>query len=673
LNQDVQTVRPAAPPLARQGGGDGLPPPVVRVQGDHVDLEVEVPSCVREGWYLGPLAFELDFGKNVLLPLTLPMVLQVAHHGVRPDVSGPLQLEWAEPCATSAMKEVRLVTDSEKTPVRWWVEVLDKPKEGALGQVLEPARLDVSFKGQSVLDRKGPADPATPAQPCLLSVTARTSGLAPGLYRSTLRFHSYEKAPTEEGIPYDQEVQVVVPGRGGLLVAPAEGARPRVGQDVELRVGVVCYNCEPGTGELWLCDAAGTPAGTPIPISERIHAAPDAQLPGVVRYQYAVKFKPNRAGTNKVQVTWPPLCPGAAGASFPLSVPVSGSLEVSQRFCHRDEEIVVRAIVEPGSVTSGRLAVQAVRRSDPAKRPVSIELNDNGTDADTVANDGIWSGKVSLPELGEYDLSLPQGPGVPRLDPVKVEVGFELQATAHLGGIVHGGNPVLRTLFFLGEGLQVDDALHLVNKRSVPCQWNAQLRFPKTVDFARNIMQHDLQVATAEHWDPSLHLDTQLTGRAAEKDLSSNRQQGGSLRDDEFVSLGINSKLPAGGSLPDGTHGMAVEVVLHWTEENGDVSERVVRVPIIVESYPWYSSTQVWMLGALYLVILGVAGWFGLRGLRQVGAGVAEARKRPPAEDDGLPKPPPVEKPASKPKPAPKKPELEPEAKPDYPLVPDDI
>jgi hypothetical protein len=500
------------------------------------------------------------------------------------------------------------------------------------------------------------------------------SGLAPGLYRSTLRFHSYEKVPTEEGIPYDQEVQVVVPGRSGLQVSPAEGARPRVGQDVELRVRVVCYNCEPGTGELWQCDAAGAPAGVAITISERIHAAPDAQLPGVVRYQYAVKFKPGRAGTNKVQVTWPPLCPGAGGASVPLSLPVAGSLEVSQRFCHPDEEVVVRAIVEPGSVTSGRLAVQAVRRSDPAKRPVSIELNDNGTDADTVANDGVWSGKVSFPELGEYDLSLPQGQGAaPRLDPVRVDVGFELHATTALGGIVHGGNPFIRTLFFLGEGLQVDDALHLVNKRSAPCQWNAQLRFPKTVDFARNILQHDLQVATAERWDPSLHLDTQLTGRAAEKDLSVNRQQAGSLKDDEFVSLGINSKFPPAGSLPDGTHGMAVEVVLHWTEENGDVSERVVRVPIIVESYPWYYSTQVWLLGSLYLVILIAAGWFGVRGVRQLLAGVTEARKRPPAGDEGLPKTPPVEKPASKPKPAPKKPEPEPEAKPDYPLVPDDF
>jgi hypothetical protein len=672
LNQDIQAVRPAPPPLARQGGGDVLPPPVVRAQGDHVDLEVEVPACVREGWYLGPLAFELDFGKNVLLPLTLPLVLQVAHHGVHPDVSGPLQLDTPEPCAASAMKEVHLVTDSEKVPVRWWVEVLDKPKEGGVGQVLEPARLDVAFKGQSVLDRKGPADPVTADKPCLLSVTARTSGLAPGPYRSTLRFHSYEKAPNEEGMPFELDVQVVVPGRSGLQVAPAEGARPRVGQEVELRVGLVCYSCEPGAGELWLCDAAGTPIGSPAPISERILAAPDTQLPGVVRYQYAIKVKPSRAGENKVKVTWPPLCPDVAGASFLLKLPVAGSLEVSQRFCHRDEEVVVRATVEPGSVKSSRLAVQAVRRSDPAKRPMSIVLNDDGADADTVANDGVWSGKVSFGELGEYDLSLQPGQDAgPRLDPVKVECGFELNSTAALGGIVHGGNPLVRTLFFLGEGLQVDDALHLVNKRSAPCQWTAQLRFPKTVDDARNIQQHDLQVATAERWDPALHLDTQLTGRAAEKDLSANRQQAGLLRDDEFVSLGINSKLPSDGSLADGAHGMAVEVVLHWTEENGDVSERVVRLPIVVETYPWYYSTQVWLLGALYLVILGAACWFGMRGLRQLLAGAAEIRKRPQADDEGMPKAAPVEKPASKPKTAPKKPE--PEAKPDYPLVPDDF
>jgi hypothetical protein len=674
LNKAVQAVRPSPPPLTRQGGGDLLPPPVVRALGDRVELEVEVPSCVREGWYLSPLAFELDFGQNVLLPLTLPLVLQVTHHGVRPEVAGPLQLEFAEPCAVSAMKEARLVTDSEKAPVRWWAEVLDKPKEGVIGQALEAGRLDVSFKGQSVLDRKGPADSVTAAQPCLVAVTARTSGLAPGLYRATLRLHSYEKAPKEEGIPFDLEVQVVVPGRTGLQVALAEGVRPRVGQEVELRVGLLCYHCEPGAGELWLCDAAGTPAGTPTPLSQRIHAAPDAQLPGLVRYQYAVKFKPSRAGANKVKVTWPALCPEAGGTDggVSLAVPVAGTLEVSQRFCHRDEEVVVRAIVEPGSVTSGRLAVQAVRRSDPAKRPVSIELNDNGADADTVANDGVWSGKVSFPELGEYDLSLPPGQGAaPRLDPVKVEVGFELRSTVALGGVVHGGNPLLRTLFFLGEGLQVDDALHLVNKRSEPCQWTAQLRFPKTVDDARNILQHDLEVATAERWDPSLHLDTQLAGRAADKELSRNRQQAGSLKDDEAVSLGVNSKLPPDGSLADGAHGMAVEVVLHWTEENGDLSERVLRLPIIVETYPWYYSTQVWLLGALYLVILGVAGWFGARGLRQLLAGLAEARKQPPADDEGKPKTPPVEKPASKPKPPPQT--LEPEAKPDYPLVPDDF
>src|SRR5262249_37301759 len=160
--------------------------------------------------------------------VSLPVYVEVRHTGVRfpqkqLDAKGALWLHFPEgaPAPEFVTRELTLLSDAEKAPVRWSVERI-AARPGA-GNPLAPddGRLDVVFKGASgargagaggkdPLTKGGPRDPIRRDHPCPLTVKVSRKGLAPGLHRTALRFRSREDQPDAgEGLVNDLDVYVV--------------------------------------------------------------------------------------------------------------------------------------------------------------------------------------------------------------------------------------------------------------------------------------------------------------------------------------------------------------------------------------------------------------------------------------------------------------------------------
>src|SRR5262249_30563610 len=139
-------VRPKWGPLKNlsPGGWDRLP---LRVQGpaggaQQVTVGLSVPRCVQEGEDGTELAFEVTSaggGDEQRVQVSLPVYVEVRHRGVRfppkqLDSKGALWLHFPEdaPAPEFVTRELTLLSDAEKVPVRWSVErIAARPGPGS--------------------------------------------------------------------------------------------------------------------------------------------------------------------------------------------------------------------------------------------------------------------------------------------------------------------------------------------------------------------------------------------------------------------------------------------------------------------------------------------------------------------------------------------------------------
>ena len=458
--------------------------PKSHLKGPEVTLTVTVPHSVHEGWYSSEMTFQVkpeDKGGDApALQVSLPIYLQVSHVGVtfRSDgkvVKGPLRLPLPAAGQGQVSAALTLHTDAEKAAVRWGVEQI-KPG-GGTGQSLDPGdgRLAVLFNGVNVLPpRKGPSDPIT-QKPVPVTIRVTPNGLAPGLYRTALRFHSYEDLPGEpggkdpQGLTNDLELELLVPGRQVTAeVVPA--ARPQLGQECAVQVTVVCYACAPGKGELRVVDKAGHPlepsrviGGPPVKTEQ------DPNLPERSWHMYLVKVPLKRAGKNRFQINWPGLIPQDVNHA-PVELDALGVIEVKpgvprQDVLRLEEEVVIRATVDPAQVgPAGRVVLHAINDRDADKQPLTIELT-----ADDRAGDGVYSGRFTFKHLGKFTISPAAGLTV---TPVTVQVGFEFDCPHNVGTFEYGGGAI-QELFQIPQELSAPGVIKLTNKLPVTCRWRA--------------------------------------------------------------------------------------------------------------------------------------------------------------------------------------------------------
>jgi hypothetical protein len=621
--------------------------PEVHQKGAEVTLHVSVPRSVHEGWYSSEVSFlvtpEAQGGQEAhKLQVSLPVYLQVSHVGVTfqsdgKAVKGPLRLPLPKAGADQSRVAAGLTlhTDAEKAAVRWDVERI-KPGAG-VGTALSPGdgRLAVLFKGRNILLQHGPSDPISRDGPVPVTVQVSRAGLAPGLYRSALRFHSYEDLPGEvggkgpKGLTNDLEVEFLVPGRQVSAEVVPNG-RPQLGKESALQVKVACYDCAPGSGELRTLDDALNALEPAVVIDgPPVKMERDPNLPGLSWHTYQVKVTPKHAGKNRYQIHWPGLSPQDL-KPVEVSVDALGAIEVKHGILHANEETVIRATLDPRQApASGPVVLHAVNELDADRQPIAIELYDDGLPehGDDRAGDGVYSAKFRFPGLGKYTLSPPAGVS---LEPVTVQVGFEFTCPNHAGVVEYGGGAV-QEFFQIPKELTATRVIKLKNNLPATCRWRARVRYPVMLEDSWNIAKRDPDAIRTGGFDPKVHLDTRLIGDAGADGREAGWERSGVLRRDEEITLGIASALPApawdeldGGNVEAGAHptfnrdnGMVLEMELEWVDEDGRVLERRrVTTAFTVATRSWILNPKP-IAAALGVVGLVVFLWKGVPAIRR--------------------------------------------------------
>ncbi len=339
---------------------------------DQLTVGLKVPLCVQEGRYRGTVQLQVNAAEagqaERPLLVSLPVYLEVRHTGVRfqrggLDFKEPLRLasEPGDACAPFVTADFQLVTDAQKAPVRWRVERV-APAAG-FGKALpaDDGRVDVLFKDRSVLG-KAASEPIRHDHPASLTVKVSRHGLEPGWYRTVLRFHSGEDhAKAAEGAPIDLPLEILMPGRV-LVNAMLKGPTP-LGSECELQCTLLCYGCDPAPGAVTLTSAAEAPLAKPLAVGEPLRSEADKHVPGLVRHHYRVAVKPPRPGKNHYELSWPSLCPGRPATTLTVAVETLSRLDVSPTTPFVDEEVTLRAHVDPAlAPESGRpLILRACR------------------------------------------------------------------------------------------------------------------------------------------------------------------------------------------------------------------------------------------------------------------------------------------------------------------------
>lgn len=614
VGQPLGEVRPAADTARLRGGGDQVSGPSLKPENGRpgrFQLEMEVPRCVREGWYEAPLTFSVASAAPLMV--TLPIHLQVAHHGVRVEPPGVLSLRPEPPCAGVARADLQLATDVERTPVRWRVERLKPDQPQGAARSLPDGRLDLQFAGQSVLRLDGASNPVRSGVPSRLTVVAHCEGLEPGLYRTRLRFHSREDAPgAEDGPPYDLEVELLVPGRV-IESATLEGGRPTADRPAMLRIVIASYACEAGRGEATLVDADGRASGLVLSVDDSVRTITekDVRVAALVRNEYRVPLTIPRAGRGTLRVRWSALCNDASGSDSAtppdrtdrlVSFEAGGAVRVTPHMLYAGETAVFSVAVDPSALTGDRrvMNLRAVNTSEAEKAAVVLPLSDSGqpSDGDTQAGDGVYSARsAALLQPGDYDVR----PDVATTAPVAsapARVGFELRQAGAVGTINYGGGPLARTLLGTDDKISVSDAIVVTNRRKTPCAYRVRLLFPLSPEDGRDLSRRDLStVPTADGFDPRIHLDARLSVHAAGvTDPAPARELSGSLPLDGSLSVGVAARLSDDARQHfSGLHptlgarnGMLVEVRLRWDEPGTPPLTRTILVPVSVATSPWY-------------------------------------------------------------------------------------
>jgi hypothetical protein len=658
------TVRPGWEPLRNlsPGGWDRLPLRVKESAGDarQVAVALSVPRCVQEGGYETSLTFEISVGESdeaQRLQVSLPVYVEVRHTGVRflqkELERGALWLRFPEgkTDSESAPQTLTLLSDAE-APVRWSVERVAAKAPG-LGTTLKPddGRLHVLFKGSSVLPapgetgkdpelRGGPRDPLRSGSPCRLTVRASRKGLAPGLYRTVLRFHSREDRPDAgAGQANELTVYVVVPGCANLTAARADARPLYLGDEALVRVEVAAHDRDPGQGMLRPLDGKGNSSGPGIPLTRPEASTPDPAVPGKIVHRYLVKAAPRSAGKNAYEVRWPRFHRGEGPAEdvlkCPLTLAALGVIEVKQRVVGVNENVFIRATIDPAQRPQGDspLVLHLLDRSDRTRDPVEVELHDTGKpeDGDERAGDGIYSARYPFTSPGTYEIVAPKGGEVGPLRPAEAHVNYEFRYPDRLGTIEYGSGDWLRWLG-ISEELSAAQAIQLSNRRPERCRWRARLLFPKGAMEAHQVTERNVgSVPAGPEADPRVHLDARLTGPGA-AEAGPGWTLGGVLQQDQEVELGVESKLSqpaldeayghsAAGAAPHPALGkssaLILEVELEWLDDQGQVVERrTLRAPLAVATRHWTMNPKPWILGGGFLVGLYILSRVLLRRIR---------------------------------------------------------
>jgi hypothetical protein len=541
--------------------------------------------------------------------------------------------------------------------VRWSVERVARPAAG-LFRPLELSRLDVRRGARSVVQAKaGPAGPNTPlngGEKAPLTVVADCSGLAPGFYHAGLRFRSAaNKAPLEvEGfsdeVRVEVRVEVVVPGRQ-VTAAPAAGPAPVVGAPASLRVAVTAYGCDVGQGQVFAVDDSNRLVGEPVAVDARRRVKPAAETKvaeGVQTAEFLVPVVPTRAGRNNFVVLWPRYLkanPGETGASsswgskdqnaVPVSVVAVGQLNVSPTLAGLGEEVVVRAVVDPGTVPKAGGFV--LLGHTPGMQTLEVEL--------VSPEGGDYVGVYRVGEAGVYRLVQSASGQIP-LKGAEFRGSFSLERPTRHAEMLYGGGALMRVV--LGawrsnlEQVTLPQVARLTNADAGRCEWEARLVYPRREADSRNILElKDLDAVEVGPFDAERHLAARLVveqadGEAAEVD---ERHQKGALKNGQSLVLGVESRLsesaleqmegerPGRHQALDRLNGMLVELRLKWfDDDNKLIGERALRVPVAVQTQNW--KLQGLLYGILDLGFLSVVAggaWWGYRKFRP--------RKGPPA------------------------------------------
>ncbi|MCI0458474.1 MAG: hypothetical protein L0Z62_16035 [Gemmataceae bacterium] len=667
-------VKKGYPPLKNVSlnGWDRLPLAAMPVPGrpDEVALDLgAIPWCVQQGKYETEVAFEVDYqdrGGKRSVEIALPVSLEVLHKVIRfrqgeRELHDGLLVKFKDRCSDFADTDIELTSDAKEVPVRWRVNRVEA--KGGSGKPLPPGLLDVRLGTSSVLDRPGPSEPFTAGKPVKLTVRALRKGLEPGLYRVALEFLAFEHDPNQPtdkaekgGIRTPLEVLVLVPGRA--LKEAKSDSSPFLGEPTTARVTVTCYDCEPDAGKLQPLDGLGKPVGVPVEIRG---PAADGKVPDVKDYTFVVEVKPARAGKNSYRVTWPALCPGDPIPEQILTVQARGVIEASPRVAYAEEEILLRAKIDPaGKPADGRLRLRVVDLADPeavVDEPLLLPES-------SAAQDGTYSVRYRFPRVGEYRVSYAEGgaPGVLKHQDVRVD--FDFRAPAQLGMLQYGS---AGWLDFLGIREELSDpaAFLLVNKRPERLRWKARLRFPRGGSEGKQLTEGNVDTVPSDpRADPRVHLDARLIVESAGKGTDPGWAAGGILQADQEQALGVEVKLskPAldevygnapAGAAPHPTLGrsnaLILEMALEWLDANDEVvARRSLRVPFSVGTRHWTGNVTLWLIGGAVLVGLFVVVRMVLRRLRK------PAKGPPPATGEmSVTAPAPAAAPASPPPPRP--------------------
>ncbi|MCC6421345.1 MAG: hypothetical protein IT429_24160 [Gemmataceae bacterium] len=681
-------VKPGYEPLRNVSlrGWDRLPLAAHLVVGRRDQAMVDlgsVPWCVQPGKYRTEVTFLVDYadgGEDRSLEVALPVYTEVLHKGVRfqhgdHELHGPLRLRFpADKCAAFAEAPFQLLTDAREIPVRWRARRV--AAKGGAGKLLgaNEGELDLLFGGASVLTRGGPSDPLNRDNLVSLTVRLARRGLAPGVYRAALEFHSFEhdpKLPLDKaepaGVADTLAIEAVVPGR--QLDAVRAGPSPYLGEKGKVHATLTCHDCDPGPGELRALDGAGNPTGPPLPVGQAERVESDPAVPGVRYYHYAIEVEPAKVGKNGYQLSWPGLCPGDPAQARAVTVEAFGVIEVKHDVVSVGEEVLIHARIDPAKAPEGgSLVLHVLDTADRAAGPVEVTLHDDGKteSGDERAGDGVCTVRHRFAGAGVYEIVYPEAGGPGPLRPRTVRADYELQPPDRLGILEYGSGDRLRWLG-IREDLSDPSAARLTNRRSERLRWKARLRFPKGGAEASQVTERNIDTLPAAlQPDPRHHLDARLIAEGAGNEAGKEWSAGGVLVRDQTQELGFEVKLPqpaldevygdsaAGASHPTlgKTSAVLLEVELEWLDNNEQVvARRTMRMPVAVATRHWAMNPKPWILGGLGVVGLVVAARLLLRMRRRspkLEPATAAAPEMLPAGPQAAPRPEP-------PAPAPRK------------------
>jgi hypothetical protein len=636
--------------------GDRLPLAVVvreSTNGDRLHLEVkEVNRCIRDGVYAARIAFDTAAPGQAPRLIDLPIRVQVAQFGVQTDLKGPLRLgpPRGSPCEPILSGKVTLSTDvvAKQGSLRWRVKL--DPLEAAAGShVLEEGQLEaLTEKNQNILGNKGAWDPIS-QKPLPLTIRARTSGLAPGLYRARLSFESTldpASSPAREqiGASYKLEVEVLVPGREVRAepVAPKQG-KYQAGSPVPVRVTVICHGCSVGKGELHDLDPLSPSPVVAIDTTKPVEPPQQPDTLGRTVYTFLTQVRPHRAGPNRFEVRWEQACPekGAAWQIKPFEVDAVGVIELrpagaarSSRVVHTDEEVLLQVAIDPASSRPSpeELLLHAYRKGDKNGNPIEITLHDTGDreSGDARKGDGVFSGKHRFETVGEYEVGLPKDhQATLSVQPARVLVGFEYRHPVASAEMLYGGGAGSKMILVMMSNLEsvtLKDVVSVKNQQEHDCHWKATVRFPRTIETSRTLKDQDVNALDlADEFDGRIDLDGRLKCQHCTGTVEpAGRGLHGVLKNGQELTLDLEASLSEDALSKyydenssehltlDQPNGLVVELELTWLDDKGqEVARRVLRAPVSITTTSWRLYGLI--MGGVAALTMGGLGLWGYR------------------------------------------------------------